>query len=551
MIERRSDEVVSIFHSYRNAGEQVSQLTGRELYERSVQLAGQLVRDKRDPSPVGILCPQTADYLVAMLACLAADRVAVPLFAPGNARSMQRLNSVLSDSDVREVITVDKFRDTVRGATAGDTLVLCTDHERLGTRSDPAEAKPADIAYLQYTSGSTRNPTGVCVTQGNLMAGVRQLSSAFNLTADSRLVSWLPLYHDMGLVFLFTALLTGAPVHVLSPQDFVTNPIRWLRVISDYKATHSVTPNSGLDLCALRTSDQDRSRLDLRSLRVLVNGSEPVRLSSIRRFTEQFVECGFSPVAHTPGYGLAEATLVVSNADLARQPHSISVDRSALGAGFVRESDDPACSVGLVSCGRPVMQSVSIVDPDTRQAVMQSRIGEIWVKGPNVCQGYWRNPELSRRTFDANRLGDVYGDGRGWLRTGDIGFIHDEQLYVVDRLKDVIIVRGQNHYASDIEASVHEHVPSVRRCAAYSVKMPEAGDGELVVLSVEMGAGQDAAEIAKQIRRVVGMYHEIVVADIFVLGSGKLPRTSSGKIKRTACRDQYLKTKSERAAMTK
>lgn len=548
MLERRSDEVVSIFHSYRSSGEQVSQLTGRELYDRSVRLAAQLVRDERDPGPVGVLCPQTPDYLVAMLACLAAARVAVPLYAPGNARSMQRLSSVLSDSGAREVLTVGKFRDTVRGATTRDTRVLCVDQERLGPRSDPTEAARDTIAYLQYTSGSTRNPAGVCVTHANVMAGVRQLSSAFELTAESRLVSWLPLYHDMGLVFLFTALLAGAPVHVMSPLDFATSPIRWLRVISDHGATHSVTPNSGLDLCVLRTSVPDRSRLDLRSLRVLVNGSEPVRLPSIRRFTDLFAECGFSPAAHTPGYGLAEATLVVSNADPARQPHALSVDRAALRAGFVRESDDPARSAELVSCGRPVMQSVCMVDPDTRQAVGRSRTGEIWVQGPNVCQGYWRNPELSRRTFDATRLGE-HGDDRGWLRTGDIGFIHDEQLYVVDRLKDVIILGGQNHYAADIEASVHEHVPSVRRCAAYGVRTSQGG-GEGLVLSVEVGAGPDVAELTRRIRRVVGLYHEVMVADVVAVGAGKLPRTSSGKIKRTACRDQYRDNSSERAAVS-
>jgi acyl-CoA synthetase (AMP-forming)/AMP-acid ligase II len=549
MLERRSDEVVSTFHSYRNAGEQVSQVTGRELYERSVRLAGRLVSDERDPGTVGVLCPQTVDYLVAMLACLAADRVAVPLFAPGSARSVQRLNAVLSDSDAREVITVERFRDAVREATTPDTRVLCADEEHLGARTEPAGADPAGIAYLQYTSGSTRNPAGVCVTQGNLMAGVRQLSSAFGLTTGSRLVSWLPLYHDMGLVFLFTALLSGAPVHVLSPQDFATNPVRWLRAISDHRATHTVTPNSGLDLCALRISDQDRRLLDLRSLRVLVNGSEPVRPSSLRRFTDRFAECGFSPVAHTPGYGLAEATLVVSNADPAEPPRSISVDRSALGAGLVRESDDPARSTELVSCGRPAMQSVRIVDPDSRRSVPHGRTGEIWVKGPNVCQGYWRNPELSRTTFDLGAPGN--GHGGGWLRTGDIGFFHDGQLYVVDRLKDVIIVGGQNHYAPDIEASVHEHVPPVRRCAAYSVRMPEVDGAESFVLSVEVGAGQDAAELTRQIRRVVGTYHEVMVADVLVVRPGKLPRTSSGKVKRTACRDQYLETRSERAAVSR
>ena len=548
MLERRADEVVGTFHSYRDSGEQVSRLTGRELYDRSVRLAGRLTRDGRDRGPVGILCPQTPDYLVAVLGCLAAGRVAVPLHAPGNARSTHRLGSALADSGAHEVLTVERFRDAVSGATTRGTRVLSVDREHLGPRPAPAGTEPDSIAYLQYTSGSTRDPAGVCVTHANVLAGVRQLSSAFGLTARSRLVSWLPLYHDMGLVFLLTALLTGAPVHVLSPQDFATSPIRWLRLISDHRATHSVTPNSGLDLCVQRTSEQDRSRLDLRSLRVLVNGSEPVRLSSIRRFTDLFAASGFSPAAHTPGYGLAEATLVVSNADPARQPRSISVDRAALRAGFVRESDDRACSVELVSCGTPVMQSACIVDPDTRQEVGRSRTGEIWVRGPNVCKGYWRKPDLSRGTFDATRSGGR-GDDRGWLRTGDIGFVHDGELFVVDRLKDVIVLGGQNHYAADIEASVHEHVPSVRRCAAYGVRTSREG-GERLVLSIEVGAGQDVAETTRHIRRVVGSNHEVMVADVVAVGSGKLPRTSSGKIKRTACRDQYREAVSRRTAVS-
>lgn len=545
MVKRHSDEVVCSFHSYSKTGEQVSHVKGRELYERSVRLAGQLVREQGGASPVGILCPQTPDYLVAMLACLAADRVAVPLFAPTNARTRPRLGAVLHDCGAREVVTVDEFRAAVREVTAPGTRIVCTDHEHDGWGPESFRAGTSDTAYLQYTSGSTRNPAGVCVTHSNVVVGAWQLSTVFGMTADSRLASWLPLYHDMGLMFVLTAILAGAPVHVLSPGDFVASPIRWLRVISDYRATHSVTPNSALDLCVLRVSEENKSALDLRSLEVLVNGAEPVRMSTIRRFTERFSENGFSHVAHTPGYGLAEATLVVSNTDPTRPPRSMTVDRAALREGLVRESDDPGGSVELVSCGTPALQSVSIVDPTTRQPVAEDRTAEIWVKGPNVCDGYWGSPESSKETFDATRIEGTDSDDGGWLRTGDVGFIHDGQLYVVDRLKDVIIIDGENHYASDIESNVIEHVPVVRRCAAFSVRPSGGDDAETLILSVEVGPKQDHAEVIKRIRGVVGLYHGIAVRDVRVARLGELPRTSSGKIMRKACGEQYLRIESE------
>jgi acyl-CoA synthetase (AMP-forming)/AMP-acid ligase II len=549
VVKRRSDEVVCSFHSYQKTGERVSHVKGRELYERSLRLAGQLVREPGGAGPVGVLCPQTPDYLVAMLACLAADRVAVPLFAPTNARTRPRLSAVLHDCGAQEVVTVDEFRAAVREVTAPGTRIVCADHEYDSWGPESFRADSGDTAYLQYTSGSTRNPAGVRVMHSNVVAGAWQLSSVFGMKADSRLVSWLPLYHDMGLMFVLTAILAGAPVHVMSPGDFVASPTRWLRVISDYRATHSVTPNSALDLCVLRVSEENKGSLDLRSLEVLVNGAEPVRMSSIRRFTERFSECGLSHVAHTPGYGLAEATLVVANSDPARPPHSMTVDRTALREGLVRENDDPAGSVELVSCGTPAMQSVSIVDPSARQPVAEDRTAEIWVKGPNVCDGYWGSPELSKQTFDATKIEGTDSDDGGWLRTGDVGFIHDGQLYVVDRLKDVIIIDGENHYASDIEANVIDHVPTVRRCAAFGVSFPDGDGAETLILSVEIGPKQDHAEVIKQIRRVVGSYHGIAVRDVRVARLGELPRTSSGKIMRKACAEQYLRIESEGRVM--
>jgi acyl-CoA synthetase (AMP-forming)/AMP-acid ligase II len=347
------------------------------------------------------------------------------------------------------------------------------------------------------------------------------------------LVSWLPLFHDMGLVFGMVAPLTiGAQVTLLTPFAFVQQPSRWLRLLTEQRATHTMSPNFGLDLCVDRVAERQRAGLDLSALTVLGNGAEPVRSSTLDRFTEAFAPHGFRHAAHTAGYGLAEATLVVAAQPTEADPVVRHFDRDALAAGRVRE--DPA-GHPMVDCGPPVLQEVRIVDPGTGSPCPPGTVGEIWVRGENTCAGYWNDPEQTAQTFDATLCGES-----GWLRTGDLGFRHEGGLFIAGRVKDVIIVDGRNLYPVDIELAVEESCPTVRRghVAAFSVDTPR---GERIVVVAEPGTREpvDLEVLRRDVRTAVGTRFDVDVHDVVLIRRGTLPKTSSGKLRRRHCGQLY------------
>jgi acyl-CoA synthetase (AMP-forming)/AMP-acid ligase II len=479
--------------------------------------------------------------------------IAVPLYAPESHKSSERLALAMADCRPDVAITTRPFARNAQelaglpqldGARLKELLLADLVDPARGNGVQPVNAAASATAYLQYTSGSTRAPAGVEVRFGNIAAGVAQLRGSLGIEESSRLVSWLPFFHDMGLVFTVLLPLTlGVKVDYMTPFAFIQQPRRWMRLLSERSATHAASPNFGLDLCVDRIDEANRTGLDLSALRVLANASEPVRAATLRRFSEAFVPYGFDPASHAPAYGLAEATLLVSAATSRRPPTVGVLDRSALGKDRIQwRPSGEAGGYVAVGCGEPYGQELFVADPETGRAAPPDGVGEIWVRGPNVCAGYWRQPGRSAEVFGARRAGEgTDGGDCGWLRTGDLGFLHDGELVITGRLKDMIIVDGRNHYAADLEITAEEASSAVRRShvAAFSV---DAGDREQLILVAEMSdAEADTDQVKQAIRAAVRDQHAVEVQDVALVRRGSLPKTTSGKLQRGACRDRYIR----------
>ncbi|MGR3937736.1 fatty acyl-AMP ligase [Streptomyces sp. BRA346] len=531
-------------------------VTYRQLHTKAAAVASALSRTSSPGDRVAILCPHTADYVAAFLGCLYTGVLAVPLYAPDASRSDERLLLAMADCAPSAVLTTTPHEQQVRHLLGGaSTAVVAVD------TADPAQARgvllpvaerPDDIAYLQYTSGSTRNPAGVEVTHLNLAVGAEQLRAGLGIGEDARIAGWLPFFHDMGLLLMIAVpLITGTPAVLMAPFAFIQQPVRWLRAISDHRATHTVSPNFGLDLCVDRISGQAREGLDLSSLRALVNGSEPVRATTLDRFTARFGPYGFQDTAHCPSYGLAEATLAVTLGG-PEAPRTLRLSRAELARDRVRVlPDGDTDGYRVVACGTPADQEVRIVDPATGEPLPPdaARTGEVWVRGTNVCAGYWRQPERTAEVFGAALSGaagpESGADGGGsWLRTGDLGFVHDGELYLTGRLKDLIVVDGRNHHSADVELTVQGADSAIRpgHVAAFPAGLlGEDGERAVVVAELDRGrASADLAEVRSTIRRSVLSRHSLDVAEVVLIRRGTLPKTTSGKIRRAACRDLYL-----------
>ncbi|MFE9775282.1 fatty acyl-AMP ligase [Streptomyces sp. NPDC005931] len=526
-------------------------VTSGQLHSRARAVAAELCRVTVPGDRVAILCPHTADYVAALLGCLHTGVLAVPLYAPEAFRTDERLRVTMADCSPSVVLTTTPFQQSVRHLLAeapelGEPGIVCVDalDPALGRNVVlPPVERPHDVAYLQYTSGSTRTPAGVEVTHRNLAVAADQLRAALDVGEDSRIVGWLPFFHDMGLVMMIALpLATQTPAVLMSPFSFVQQPVRWLRAIGEHGATHTVSPNFGLDLCADRIPERAREGLDLSSLRVLVNGSEPVRPATLDRFTAEFGPHGFRHEAHRPGYGLAEATLAVTVS--ASAPRVLTLDREELAADRVRLLPEGATGgYRVVGCGTPVEQEVCIVDPAGARVLPENRTGEVWVRGANVCAGYWDRPERTAEVFGARLAGAGEGD-RPWLRTGDLGFLRDGELHLTGRLKDLIVVDGRNHYASDLELTAQEADPLVRHghVAAFPVGLLD-DNGERAVVVAELERRCDGARletIRTAIRSALLAHHSLDVRDVVLIRRGTLPKTTSGKIRRSACRDLHL-----------
>jgi len=520
-------------------------LTWGQLDARVDAVACWLQHRIRQGEPVAVLIGQTADYIVAFLGALRAGAVAVPLFAPDLPGHGDRLASVLRDCTARTVLTTSGLAAGVGEFAAANDLpireVISVDTlpTAIGVDFEPIASDLDALAYLQYTSGSTGDPRGVMITHRNIMANAKQAVIGYDVRRRSVTVSWLPLFHDMGLILSIAAPLeAGMRTVLMDPLAFIERPERWLHALSANPGAISAAPSFAYAYCAARVPDAEKARLRLDTVDVLIDGSEPVQPTAISRFQAAFAECGLRPWAHRPSYGLAEATVFVATA---RRPVTHRFDRAALAAGRMTEvAEDHADPARIVSCGQPIEQAVAVVDLATRQRCPDGEVGEIWVAGDNVGRGYWNRPEETAHAF-----GNVLaGSDARWLATGDLGAWLDGELYITGRIKDLIVVDGRNHYPHDVERTAEAAHGAIRprNTVAFSIV---GADGETAVVLAERAKtvavdDVDESDVAAAVRAAVATRHGLTLREVVLVEPDALPRTTSGKISRTACRERYL-----------
>ncbi|GAB2883493.1 fatty acyl-AMP ligase [Streptomyces mayteni] len=500
-----------------------------------------------------LLLPQGADFVRGFLGCMRAGVVPVPAYPPLPVQSRQRvetLRAIVADCAPSAVISSASAEDVeaIRGVVPGLLDTWWTSPEELLGTPPEAEAEfpagPDDLAFLQYTSGSTSAPKGVMVSHAALAHNVEMIRTSFGLNEPPRMASWLPLFHDMGLIGnVLHPLWAGGSTLLMTPMTFLKRPARWLQAISRHRANATGGPNFGYDLCTRRVRDSECADLDLSSWRVAYNGAEPVRAATLDAFAERFAPFGFDRRSWWPCYGLAEGTLLVTGSAPSAEPDRLTVDRDAFQQGLVVPAEEGTVLVG--SGSTRMERTVLIVDPDTRRPAGDGQVGEIWIGGPHLPVGYWGNPAATEETFAAR---PVDGPPEPFMRSGDLGFLDGGELYVTGRHKDLLIVGGRNHYPQDIEATVEESHDAVRKgcVAAFAI---DDGDRERVVVVAgagqgAVGAGAGAAEKRAAIVRAatvaVAAEHGITLDDVVVVGPNAVPKTSSGKLRRSACRGAYL-----------
>ncbi|MEU4521891.1 fatty acyl-AMP ligase [Amycolatopsis sp. NPDC024027] len=495
-------------------------LTWAEFAARVRVVAGELRRVAGPGERVAILAGQDLAYPLAFFGALAAGLIAVPLMAPSSPAQAGRLAGVLADSGARVWLTSSA---AAPGLPAHESVVVVD--ELTGPGADPVPVPPDSPAYLQYTSGSTREPAGAVIPHRAIVAACWQGSLAYAVDEGTTCAGWIPFFHDMGLIqLLCLPVFSGGRSVFMAPAEFVHRPARWLRQLAGYPAVFTAAPNFAYDLAAEAGAGED---LDLSDVRVALNGSEPVRPRTIERFHEVFGPRGFRREAHRPSYGLAEATVYVASAG-EEGPRGAVFDREALAQGRAVETDG---GQELVSVGRPVGQLVRIVRDGREQP--EGLVGEIWVHGPNVAAGYWGRG-------DATAFGAELDGLAGWLRTGDLGVVHRGDLYVTGRLKDLIVIDGRNFHPQDIEAAAAEAHPAIRRdrVAAFGVS-DSGGEGAVVVAERARGADADDREVTRAVLRAVSREHGLTLRAVRLVPSGGLPRTSSGKVARSAAKARY------------
>jgi 8-amino-7-oxononanoate synthase/acyl carrier protein len=494
-----------------------------------------------------LLYPSGLDFVAAFFGCLYAGVTAVPAYPPRRNRNMARIDAIANDAEAKIALTTFEVLERVQTMIA-DTPALQRIRWRATDQWDDDQAvhwnRPdvhgETLAFLQYTSGSTGTPKGVMLTHSNLMHNSAMISYAFEHSRSGSGMFWLPLYHDMGLIGgILQPLYMGRPNLLLSPTHFLQKPVRWLQAMSQHGATISGGPNFAYDLCVEKVTPAQKRTLDLSRWSLAFNGAEPVRAETMDRFSRAFAECGFRREAFYPCYGLAEATLIVTGGYKQAEPVVRSFDLHALEKHDVQPvTPGAAHSRELVGSGGNLLdQTIVIADPDTCEPCGADRVGEIWVSGPSVSEGYWRREEESRHTFGAQ-----LSDGRGpFLRTGDLGFLHDGELFVTGRLKDLIIIRGVNYYPQDIERAVDQAHEHIQQGAGAAFAVGDAGAERLVVVQeVERHRGLDFAAIIGDIRKRIASELELSVSAVVLIKTGSIPKTSSGKIQRHACQAGYL-----------
>ena len=539
-------------------------ITYAELDRKARAVGAWLTSEGMAGKRVLLLFPSGLDFIAAFMGCLYGGAIAVPAYPPRKNRSVERIEAIASNAEASVALTtrdvVDRFDSLRATAPSLEHLIWKVDSELDVAWADRWERPDIDgstLAFLQYTSGSTGTPKGVMLSHENLLHNSLRIMQAFEVTRSQPGVFWLPSFHDMGLIGGILVPLYGSKLNVLmSPVAFLQKPLRWLQAISKYRATISGGPNFAYELCVRKTTPEQRATLDLSSWTLAFNGAEPVRAETIDAFCEAFAPCGFRREAFYPCYGLAESTLMVTGGMKFEPPVVRSFDASSIETGLAisRPANAPAVR-RLVGSGRELDgQDVLIVDPQTCDALPPGRVGEIWVSGPSVAQGYWKCGDASAATFGAmlsqpeqpspgQAVAQWQPNPGPYLRTGDLGFFDNGELFVAGRLKDLIIIRGRNHYPQDIEHAVEEASTLVRAgsIAAFAVDV-DGRERVAVVAEVERGR-RDVSEVTaafEAIRKRLATEHELAVEAIVLVRPNSISKTSSGKIQRHACKRQFL-----------
>jgi acyl-CoA synthetase (AMP-forming)/AMP-acid ligase II len=503
-------------------------LTWSELDVRAAAIAATLRDRKATGQPILLALPSGLAFVESLFACWYAGAIAVPISIPRHQRLKHRLDRILADAGARFGIASAATRDLLQHPDAH--WIDPTVARETPASTAPSPTAPHQTALLQYTSGSTGYPRGVIVSHANLMHNSGLIADACGHEPGHTIAGWLPLFHDMGLIGLvLQAAFSGARCVFMAPERFLMRPWLWLQMISDYKVRSSPAPNFAYDFCTEKVVPEHKTGLDLSCWRNALNGSEPVRPATLQRFASAFADCQFNPESFFPCYGLAESTLFVTGP---RQTRRV-IRRSPTGKMLA--DDEPG---GHVACGQAFGNTqIQIVDPTTSRPVSPGTIGEIWLAGESSAHGYWNNPAATAETFHARLHGDA---NARWLRTGDLGFLADEQLFVTGRLRELIIIAGRNLFPVDIERTVENANPAIAAAAAFAIQI----DGiEKLVVAAELrrhGRDIDADSIFRQIRAAVVTEHDVAPHDTILLIPGGIPRTTSGKISRRFTHDAYL-----------
>jgi acyl-CoA synthetase (AMP-forming)/AMP-acid ligase II len=545
--ESQPDQPAYIFLGDR--GTEEAKLTFRQLHEASLALAAQLTRIARPGDRAILVFPPGLEFLIAFFGCQIARVIAVPMMVPRRQGARDSSAAIMSNCDPVVALTSPAFatRTDLHARFSSEQiqwLAVDLTHGEPGATDLPAP-EPQDIAFLQYTSGSTSEPKGVAVSHANLLANLEMIRLALGNTSRSTYVNWVPLYHDMGLILnALEALYVGALCVLMAPNGFMQRPLNWLRAIHQYRGEVGCSHNFGFDLCVSRYRADQVQGLDLSSWKVALNGAEPVHAETIRKFIETFAGHGFDPAAVFPAYGMAEATLLITGGRRGAGHVTRTVSRSGLQGHAVDAPVDHADIQTLVGCGRALVnERIVIVEPESRKRMPADVVGEVWVNGPNVARAYWRNAEATRSNLTAQMAGE--DDAADWLRTGDLGFIDESgELFITGRIKDLIIVRGINHYPQDIERTVQALHPAFRRNggAAFSVSDDSGEETLVVVQEIERTERNriDPAEMTAVIREGVAEQHELFARHILLIRPGALPKTTSGKIQRSLARRLWI-----------
>jgi acyl-CoA synthetase (AMP-forming)/AMP-acid ligase II len=549
---RETPEALAFTYSA-GGGQQRQTLTYAHLDLRARTIAAWLQHQGFSGERVLLVYPHSLDFIAALFGCLYAGAVPCPAYPPHPAqvaRTVPRLLAIVDDARPAVALAPSEFLRTAQQVTTSHEQTLDIHWSQLPEGSNdladrwkPPSVHPTDLALLQYTSGSTDIPKGVMITHENLLHNSRQIQRAFNLGRIRCGVSWLPPFHDMGLIgSVFQPIYSGFQAHLMSPLAFLQRPLRWLQAISELRAEISGGPNFAYDHCVRRISAEDMKSLDLSCWKIAFNGSEPVQWGTLERFAEAFQECGFRSEAFVPCYGLAEATLMVSAGTPSMSPRVLSLKRTSLEANRVDPADksDLGDVLRVAACGRPG-DGVAVVSPESLTGCPEYQVGEIWVRGSSVAKGYWNRPDETQQVFNAYRADT--GEGP-FLRTGDLGFKAEGELFLTGRLKDLIIIAGRNHYPNDIEITVERSHSLIRSgcCAAFSVIVDEE---ERLVIAAELdrrqGDREAGGEVERCITRAIAENHEVPVYAVALLKPGSIPKTSSGKLQRRACRGAFVR----------